>query len=173
MLPSRTPGVPQTKRRTSPHSGEHALGSEETHISEEQIIPDKPAYEDAGQGSTDQGLKQPPPEQCGSLSDDSEIALVSDLGTPLEMTPHIASYLPHRGPHRNGKLQTSFESSRKDARLINLIGKQCIDQKTDLGDDQDEDMDGISRQKPIAVEPAESIHVEHEEMEEGKMEDSD
>ena len=82
-------------------------------------------------------------------------------------------YLPHRGPHRNQKLQTSWEL-KKDERFINLIGKQYIDQKTDLGDDHDEeDMDGMSRQKPIAGEPAESNHVEHEEMEEEKMEDSD
>ena len=99
--------------KDEPHGGEHASGSEETHISEEQIIPDKPAYEDAGERSTDQGLKQPPPEQCSSPSDDSEVALVSDLGTPLEDDPSYASYLPHRGPHRNGKLQTSFESSRR------------------------------------------------------------
>ena len=104
----RSPGEAKGK----PHGGEHASGSEETHISEELIIPDKPAYDDAGERSTDQGLKQPPPEQCSSLSDDSEIALVSALGTPFE-DPSDASYLPHRGLHCNGKLKTGFESSRR------------------------------------------------------------
>ena len=60
----RSPGEAKDK----PHGGEHASGSEKNQINEEQVIPDKPAYEDAGEGSTDQGLNQPQPERCSSPS---------------------------------------------------------------------------------------------------------
>ena len=108
-----TGSVMELKGRS--HGGEPVPCPEVTQKDErERTVPDALPDADGGWMPPDLGMKLPPPEPpCCSLREGSGITPVSNLSTPLEHDPSNASYLPHRGLHRNGNLRLSFDGTRR------------------------------------------------------------